>query len=45
MINAIIDISHYNKVTSFAKVQKAGVFGIIHKATQSTNYKDPTFYI
>lgn len=43
MINAIVDISHHNTVTSFEKVKGAGVFGIIHKATQGTTYKDPMF--
>ena len=43
MINAVIDISHHNRVSSFTKVKSADIFGIIHKATQGTQYKDPTF--
>lgn len=43
MINAIIDISHHNTVSSFVKVKNAGIYGIIHKATQGTKYIDPTF--
>jgi lysozyme len=43
VINAIVDISHHNKVSSFDKVRQSGVFGILHKATQSVSYKDPTF--
>lgn len=43
MINAVIDISHHNKVSSFVKVKDAGIYGIIHKATQGTKYKYPTF--
>lgn len=43
MVNAVIDISHHNTVSSFEKVLQAGVFGIIHKATQGTSYVDPTF--
>jgi lysozyme len=42
MINAVIDISHHNKVTSFVKVAEAGVLGVIHKATQGFAFKDPT---
>jgi len=43
MINSVIDISHHNKVSSFAKIKNAGIYGIVHKATQGTQYKDPTF--
>ena len=43
MINAVIDISHYNSVSSFAKVKGAGVVGVIHKATQGSSYVDPTY--
>jgi len=39
MLNAIIDISHHNLVTSFAKVKSAGIYGIIHKATRVQNTK------
>lgn len=43
MINSVIDISHHNKISSFRKVQQAGIFGVIHKATQGITYVDPTF--
>lgn len=43
MLNAIVDISHHNKVTSFTKVRQAGVLGVIQKATQGVSFKDPTF--
>jgi lysozyme len=43
MINAVIDISHHNKVSSFAKVKAAGILGVFHKATQGATYTDPTF--
>jgi lysozyme len=42
MTNAVIDISHHNVVSSFAKVANAGVRGVIHKATQGTRFVDPT---
>ncbi len=43
MINAVIDISHHNKVSSFTKVKQAGILGVIQKATQGTIYTDPTY--
>lgn len=43
MLNAIIDISHHNTISSFAKASKAGVLGVFQKATQGISYKDPTF--
>ena len=43
MINAVVDISHHNRVTSFAKARDAGIVGVILKATQGTVYVDPTF--
>ncbi|MBI3367836.1 MAG: glycoside hydrolase family 25 protein [Burkholderiales bacterium] len=43
MLNAVVDISHHNKVSSFAKVRQAGILGVIHKATQGASFKDPTF--
>jgi lysozyme len=45
MINSVIDLSHHNKVTDFAKVKADQIVGIIHKATQGFNYVDQTFAI
>lgn len=42
-LNAVIDLSHYNTVTSFADVKSGGVVGVIHKATQGTNWTDSTY--
>ena len=42
-LNVVIDISHYNTVTSFSDVKTDGVVGVIHKATESTNWSDPTY--
>lgn len=39
----IIDLSHHNTVTDFAAVKRAGVIGIIHKATEGTSFVDKTF--
>jgi lysozyme len=43
MIDAVIDLSHHNSVTSFAAVRAAGVLALFHKATQGGAYADPTF--
>ena len=42
-LNAVIDLSHFNTVTSFAAIKSAGIVGIIHKATQATNWSDSTY--
>jgi lysozyme len=42
-INVVIDLSHYNEVTSFAAIKAGGIVGIIHKATQDTGVTDPTY--
>jgi lysozyme len=43
MLNALVDISHYNTISNISEVKQAGILGIIHKATQGMSYKDPTF--
>ncbi|WP_028100759.1 glycoside hydrolase family 25 protein [Pseudoduganella violaceinigra] len=43
MLNAIVDLSHHNSITSLAAAKKAGVLGVFQKATQGTKYADPTF--
>jgi lysozyme len=43
MINAVVDLSHHNKVGSFAKLKDSGVIGVIQKATQGFTFKDPTY--
>jgi lysozyme len=40
LLNAVIDLSHHNTVTSFQKIKDAGILGIIHKATQGTGFID-----
>jgi len=42
-LNVVIDLSHYNPVTSFQEVQQAGIVGVIHKATEGTNWTDSTY--
>lgn len=43
MLNAVVDLSHYNAVADFAQVRDTGIYAIIHKATQGTGYTDPSF--
>lgn len=42
-LNVVIDLSHFNNVTSFSEIKAGGIAGIIHKATQGTGYVDPTY--
>jgi lysozyme len=42
-LNVVIDLSHFNTVTSFEDVKTAGITGVIHKATQAINWADPTY--
>lgn len=41
----VIDISHHNTVTSFDDVAAHGVWGVIHKATQGSRYRDPDYAV
>jgi lysozyme len=43
LLNAVIDLSHYNTVTSFQQVGMAGIIGIIHKATEGMNFVDAKY--
>lgn len=41
----VIDLSHYNGNAEFTKVQAFGTVGVIHKATQGTDYVDPDYVL
>jgi lysozyme len=43
-INVIVDISHHNGKIDFMKVAKAGIVGVIHKATQGLRFIDPQYH-
>ncbi len=43
MLQAVIDLSHFNTVNSFAAARQDGIIGVIHKASQGTGYTDPTY--
>jgi len=39
----VIDISHHNSPVDFGQVQAAGIFGIIHKASEGTSFVDDQY--
>lgn len=39
----VIDISHWQLTPDWAELERAGIVGVILKATEGTSYKDPTF--
>jgi lysozyme len=41
--NAVIDLSHHNVNVDFNAIKGAGIFGVMHKATQGMNYIDPMY--
>ena len=43
LLNAVIDLSHHNTVTSYRDIAAAGIVGVIQKASQGFAYQDPTF--
>ena len=44
MLNNVIDISHYNTVTSFQQIKDNGIVGVIHKATQGAGGVDAKYH-
>jgi len=43
-INVVVDVSHHNGRIDFMKVAKAGIVGVIHKATQGLSFVDPLYH-
>lgn len=43
MIPRVIDISHHNTVKDLKATASAGVWGVIHKASQGRAYRDPDY--
>jgi lysozyme len=39
----VVDLSHYDTVTSFEDLYNAGILGVIHKATEGATYIDETY--
>lgn len=44
MLDAVLDLSHHNPVTAFWDIQRSGVVGVIHKATQGGAMIDAKFH-
>jgi GH25 family lysozyme M1 (1,4-beta-N-acetylmuramidase) len=42
-IRRVLDLSHHNSVTNLQTVKDAGIWGIIHKATEGTSFKDSKY--
>lgn len=43
MTPRVVDISHHNKVTNLRATAASGVWGVIHKASQGSGYRDPDY--
>ncbi len=43
IVRRVLDLSHHNTVTSIPAIKEAGIWGIIHKATEATAYRDPNY--
>ena len=39
----VVDLSHWDPAQDYAAVKKAGIVGVIYKATEGTGYTDPTY--
>jgi lysozyme len=44
-INVVVDLSHFNTVSSFETVKGDGIVGVIHKATQGTSMLDSMYHM
>jgi len=43
LLNVVVDLSHHNQTVDLKKAKQDGILGVIHKATEGTNYTDPTY--
>jgi len=43
MLNAVVDLSHYNNAVNFSEARQGGLLGVVHKATQGTFETDPEY--
>jgi lysozyme len=43
IVNSVVDLSHHNGNVNLAQAHKAGILGVIHKATQGQSGIDPTY--
>lgn len=42
-LNSVVDLSHHNGTVDLVAAAGDGILGVIHKATQGTDYTDPVF--
>ena len=42
-LNAIVDLSHQNGTVNLSAAKNDGILGVIHKATQGTQFSDPMY--
>jgi lysozyme len=43
MTPRVVDVSHHSVVKDFKAVAEAGIWGVIHKASQGRSYRDPEY--
>ncbi|HVO79612.1 MAG TPA: glycoside hydrolase family 25 protein [Terriglobales bacterium] len=43
--NIVVDLSHFNATVDLAAARQAGIVGVIHKATQGWQYRDPLYAV
>jgi lysozyme len=43
LLNAVIDLSHHNTVSSFHQIKSSGIIGVVHKATQGIHFVDAEY--
>jgi len=43
MTPRVVDLSHHNQVTDLKATAMAGVYGVIHKSSQGSGYRDPDY--
>ncbi|MDR4308398.1 glycoside hydrolase family 25 protein [Chelatococcus sambhunathii] len=43
MFNGVIDVSHHNRIEDFARLRRAGIVAVIHKATEGATFRDPLY--
>jgi GH25 family lysozyme M1 (1,4-beta-N-acetylmuramidase) len=43
LLDIVVDLSHWEDVLSFEDVRASGVVGVIYKATEGSDYVDPTY--
>jgi lysozyme len=43
LLNAVIDLSHHNTVSSFHRIKAGEIIGVVHKATQGIHFVDAEY--